>query len=45
LPMTSENLLGLKRLIAVDVAPDIERLGVRPRTVEESLKTVDWSRL
>jgi NADH dehydrogenase len=45
LPMTSENLLGLKRLIAVNVASDIERLGVTPRPMRESLKTVDWNAL
>ena len=45
LPMTSQNLLGLKHLIEVDVAADIERLGVRPRTMKESLATCRWSEL
>jgi nucleoside-diphosphate-sugar epimerase len=45
LPMTSENLLGLKRLIAVEVGRDIERMGVRPRTMEQSLATIKWSEL
>jgi nucleoside-diphosphate-sugar epimerase len=45
LPMTSENLLGLKRLIKVDVARDVERLGIRPRTMDQSLASIDWSRI
>ena len=45
LPMTSQNLLGLKHLIEVDVGGDIERLGVRPRTMKESLATCRWSEL
>jgi nucleoside-diphosphate-sugar epimerase len=43
LPITSENLLGLKHLIEVDTARDVERLGFTPRTMKESLATVDWS--
>ncbi|HEY3740445.1 MAG TPA: NAD-dependent epimerase/dehydratase family protein [Bryobacteraceae bacterium] len=45
LPMTSENLLGLKRLIEVDVRADVERLQVTPRTMTQSLSTIDWSAL
>ena len=46
LPMTSENLLGLKRLIRVPVASDRIRLGLPiPRTMSESLATVNWSSL
>ena len=46
LPMTSQNLLGLKHLIKVDVAQDIARLGaVRPRAMAESLATCNWSML
>lgn len=45
LPMTSQNLLGLKHLIKVDVAQDIVCLRVRPRTMAESLATCDWSML
>ena len=46
LPMTSQNLLGLKHLVPVDVASDVARLGLpKPRTMRESLATVDWSAL
>lgn len=46
LPMTSQNLLGLKHLIRVDVAPDLERFGLpQPRSMRESLSTVDWGAL
>ena len=44
LPMTSQNLLGLKHLVAVEVASDAVRLGLpKARTMQESLATVDWS--
>jgi nucleoside-diphosphate-sugar epimerase len=44
LPMTSQNLLGLKQLIRVDAAADIARLGLpEPRTMKDSLSKVDWS--
>jgi nucleoside-diphosphate-sugar epimerase len=43
LPMTSQNLLGLKHLIRVDAAADIARLGLpEPRVMGESLSGVDW---
>ena len=45
LPMTSENLLGLKHLIEVEVTGDIERLGAPPRTMKESLSKIDWKAL
>ena len=40
LPISSENVLGLKHLRAIDVAPDLKRLGVAPRSFEESLTLV-----
>jgi nucleoside-diphosphate-sugar epimerase len=44
LPMTSQNLLGLKHLIPVDAASDIARLSLpEPRTMHESLAILDWS--
>jgi NADH dehydrogenase len=39
-PVSSENLLGLKCLRAWDTAPDLARLGVRVRSVDESLAEV-----
>ena len=45
LPMTSENLLGLKHLIAVDTAGAAQQLGVTARPMAESLSTVDWGAL
>ena len=45
LPLSSDNLLGLKRLRAFDVAADVERVGVRPRTMQESLVGVPWEKL
>lgn len=43
LPMHSDNLLGLKRLIRVDLSADLRALGMKPRAMEESLDLVDWN--
>jgi len=46
LPMTSQNLLGLKHLVRVDVASDVARLRLpQARSMQESLATVDWRSL
>jgi nucleoside-diphosphate-sugar epimerase len=37
LPITSENLLGIKHLVWFDPAPDAQRLGLRPLSFRESL--------
>jgi nucleoside-diphosphate-sugar epimerase len=41
LPITSENLLGLKGLIPQPVAPAIEKLGWRPASFSEILERYD----
>jgi nucleoside-diphosphate-sugar epimerase len=41
LPMTSENLLGLGGLRLYDISPTIRSVGFRPRTLPESLSTID----
>jgi NADH dehydrogenase len=41
LPMTSENLLGLKGLISYDISPTIDAVGFRPISFAESLKLMD----
>jgi len=38
LPITSDNVLGLKRLQAVDVRPDLARLGLAPRSFGAALE-------
>jgi nucleoside-diphosphate-sugar epimerase len=40
LPFSSENLLGLEALRAFDTGPDLERLGVHVRSLDESLADV-----
>ena len=37
MPISSENLLGLKRMRVRPVADDLERFGVTPLTFDESL--------
>ena len=45
LPMHSDNLLGLKHLIRRDVRADLARLGLKPRSMQESLALIDWAKL
>jgi nucleoside-diphosphate-sugar epimerase len=41
LPVTSENLLGLKKIGQVDVTSDLDRLGIQPRSLEQSLALLE----
>jgi nucleoside-diphosphate-sugar epimerase len=45
LPLSSDNLLGLRRLRAFDVAGDLRRIGLRPRNMRESLAEIRWNGL
>lgn len=45
LPLSSDNLLGLRRLRAFDVAGDLRRIGLSPRTMRESLAEIRWNGL
>lgn len=45
LPVSSDNLLGLKHLRAFDLAEDVRKLGLAPRTMRESLADLRWERL
>ena len=45
LPVSSDNLLGLKHLRAFDLAEDVRRLGLSPRTARESLAEIRWERI
>ncbi len=45
LPVSSDNLLGLQRLRAFDVSGDLRRIGLRPRTMRESLAKIRWNGL
>jgi NADH dehydrogenase len=45
LPLSSDNLLGLKRLGAFDLADDVRRIGLSPRALRESLAGIRWNRL
>jgi len=45
LPLSSDNLLGLKRLRAFDLTADIERLGLSPAPMRESLGRIEWKKL
>lgn len=45
LPISSDNLLGLKRLRAFDLTTDIERLGFTPGPMRESLGRIRWKKL
>lgn len=42
LPLTSENLLGLKNLIQYDLTRDIDLLGFEPKTMQKSLTELNW---
>lgn len=44
-PVSSDNLLGLQRLRAFDVAGDLRRLDLHPRTMRESLAEIRWNGL
>ncbi|MGH7866575.1 MAG: hypothetical protein ACREP9_02830, partial [Candidatus Dormibacteraceae bacterium] len=44
-PMSSENLLGLKRLIRYDLTRDLELLQLHPRTMRESLAALNMKSL
>jgi len=44
-PMSSENLLGLKRLIRYDLTKDLELLQLQPRTMRESLAALNMKSL
>ena len=45
LPVSSDNLLGLKHLRAFDLADDVRRLGLSPCTTQESLAEIRWERI
>lgn len=45
LPVSSDNLLGLKHLRAFDLADDVRRLGLSPATTRESLAEIRWERI
>lgn len=45
LPLSSDNLQGLRRLRAFDVAGDLRRIGLSPRTMRESLAEIRWNEL
>jgi nucleoside-diphosphate-sugar epimerase len=45
LPLSSDNLLGLKCLRAFELERDVERLGFTPRPLRESLAEIRWDRL
>ncbi len=41
-PLSSDNLLGLKRLTRYDLSTDLRRLAIAPRAARESLALVNW---
>ena len=43
LPITTENLLGLKQLRRVDVRADLEALDIHPRPFRDTLEALDLS--
>jgi len=43
LPITTEHLLGLRRLRAFDLAGDLKALDVHPRSFAETLQTLNFS--
>jgi len=43
LPITTENLLGLKRLRTLDVRADLDALGIHPRPFHEALDSLNLS--
>lgn len=45
LPLSSDNLLGLRRLRTFDVAGDLRRIGLSPRSMRESLAEIRWNGL
>lgn len=45
LPLSSDNLLGLRRLRAFDVTGDLQRIGLSPRRMRESLAEIRWNGL
>ena len=45
LPLSSDNLMGLKRLRTFDVRGDMERLGLRPQTAQQALVEIRWDLL
>jgi NADH dehydrogenase len=45
LPLSSDNLLGLKCLRAFPLEGDLERLGFTPRPLRQSLAEIRWNRL
>jgi len=45
LPLSSDNLRGLKRLRAFDVEDDLRRIGLDPRPMRESLARIRWEEL
>jgi nucleoside-diphosphate-sugar epimerase len=42
LPMSSENLLGLKSLKVFDVSRDLVKLNFKPISMKESLEKINW---
>ena len=42
LPMSSENLLGLKNLKVFNVGRDLARLSLKPIPMKESLEKINW---
>ena len=45
LPLSSDNLLGLKRLQTFEVEKGLARLGLVPRSLEEAFSELDWKQL
>jgi len=45
LPLSSDNLLGLKQLRVFDVEQSLARLGLSPRALEVALSEIDWNQL
>lgn len=43
LPITTENLLGLRQLRTFDLAGDLKALDLHPRSFAETLRTLDFS--
>ena len=45
LPLSSDNLLGLKRLQVFEVEKGIAQLRLAPRSLEQALSELDWKQL
>lgn len=45
LPLSSDNLLGLKQLRAFDVAESLAQLRLEPRSMREALSDINWRAL